>query len=136
MIAANAVSVCEAALGWTVAYTKDRKVFDKPIAEFQNTRFKVAELAAQVQSARIFVDRCIELAVADKLDSIDAAMLKMFTTELQCKVVDECLQFFGGYGYMLEFPIARAYIDSRVRRIAGGSSEVMREIVSRRIFET
>jgi len=135
MISANAVSVCEAALGWTVEYTKDRKVFDKPIAEFQNTRFKVAELAAQVQSARIFVDRCIELAVADKLDSIDAAMLKMLTTELQCKVVDECLQFFGGYGYMLEYPIARAYIDSRVRRIAGGSSEVMREIVSRRIFE-
>jgi len=135
IIAANAVSVSEAALGWTVEYTKERKAFGKLIAEFQNTRFKVAELAAQVQSARIFVDRCIELAMAEKLDSTDAAMLKMLTTELQCKVVDECLQFFGGYGYMLEYPIARAYIDSRVRRIAGGSSEVMREIISRRIFE-
>jgi acyl-CoA dehydrogenase len=135
IISANAVAVSEAALGWTVDYTKERKAFGKLIAEFQNTRFKVAELAAQVQSARIFVDRCIELAMAEKLDSTDAAMLKMLTTELQCKVVDECLQFFGGYGYMLEYPIARAYIDSRVRRIAGGSSEVMREIISRRIFE-
>jgi acyl-CoA dehydrogenase len=136
IISVNAVAVSEAALGWTVEYTKDRKAFGRPIAEFQNTRFKVAELTAQVQSARIFVDRCIELVLADKLDSNDAAMLKLVTTELQCKVVDECLQFFGGYGYMLEFPIARAYIDSRVRRIAGGSSEVMREIISRRIFQS
>ncbi len=135
IISANSVAVSEAALGWTVEYTKERKAFGKLIADFQNTRFKVAELAAHVQSARIFVDRCIELAMAEKLDSTDAAMLKMLTTELQCKVVDECLQFFGGYGYMLEYPIARAYIDSRVRRIAGGSSEVMREIISRRIFE-
>jgi acyl-CoA dehydrogenase len=135
IISASAVAVCEAVLGWTVDYTKDRKAFGKPIAEFQNTRFKVAELAAQTQSARVFVDRCIGLAAADALDSTDAAMLKMLTTELQCKVVDECLQFFGGYGYILEYPIARAYIDSRVRRIAGGSSEVMREIVARRIFD-
>ena len=133
MISANAVSVCEAALGWTVEYTKDRKVFDKPIAEFQNTRFKVAELAAQVQSARIFVDRCIELAVADKLDSIDAAMLKMLTTELQCKVVDECLQFFGGYGFMREYEICRLYADARVLRIYGGTSEIMRELISRNL---
>ena len=135
IISVNSVAVSEAALGWTVEYTKDRKAFGKPIAEFQNTRFKVAGLTAEVQAARLFVDRCIELAVAGDLDSIDAAMLKMLTTELQCKVVDECLQFFGGYGYMLEYPIARAYIDSRVRRIAGGSSEVMREIISRKIFE-
>jgi acyl-CoA dehydrogenase len=83
----------------------------------------------------VYVDRCIELALENKLDSTDAAMLKMVAGELQCKVVDECLQFFGGYGYMLEFPIAHAYIDSRIRRIAGGSSEVMREIVSRKIFD-
>jgi acyl-CoA dehydrogenase len=95
----------------------------------------VAELAALVQSARVFVDRCIELAVDDKLDSTDAAMAKMVASELQCRVVDECLQFFGGYGYTLDYPIAHAYIDARVRRIAGGSSEVMREIVSRKIFQ-
>jgi acyl-CoA dehydrogenase len=135
IISVNAVAICEAALQWTVDYTKDRKAFGKHISEFQNTRFKVAELTAQVQSARVFVDRCIGLALDNKLDATDAAMAKMVSTELQCKVVDECLQFFGGYGYMLEFPIARAYIDSRVRRIAGGSSEVMREIVSRKIFE-
>jgi acyl-CoA dehydrogenase len=135
IISANAVAVSEAALGWTVEYTRGRKAFGKPIAEFQNTRFKIAELTAQVQSARIFVDRCVELALAEKLDGTDAAMLKLVTTELQCKVVDECLQFFGGYGYMLDSPIAHAYIDSRVRRITGGSSEVMREIIGRKIFQ-
>ncbi len=135
ILSANAVAVSEAALGWTVEYTRGRKAFGKTIAEFQNTRFKVAELTAQVQSARIFVDRCIELALEEKLDGTDAAMLKLVTTELQCKVVDECLQFFGGYGYMLESPIAHAYIDSRVRRITGGSSEVMREIIGRKIFQ-
>jgi acyl-CoA dehydrogenase len=135
IISANAVAVSEAALGWTIDYTRGRKAFGKPIAEFQNTRFKVAELTAQVQSARIFVDRCVELALAEKLDGTDAAMLKLVTTELQCKVVDECLQFFGGYGYMLDNPIAHAYIDSRVRRITGGSSEVMREIIGRKIFQ-
>src|SRR6202023_3761950 len=106
---------------------------DKLISDFQNTRFKVAELAAQVQSARIFVDRCIELAVAEKLDSTDAAMLKMLTTELQCKVVDECLQFFGGYGYMLEYPIARAYIDARVARIFAGTNEIMKVIIAKQM---
>ncbi|HKT73185.1 MAG TPA: acyl-CoA dehydrogenase family protein [Steroidobacteraceae bacterium] len=135
IIAVNAIAVCEGVLQWTVDYTKERKAFGQRICDFQNTRFKVAELSAQVQSARVFVDRCIELALDNKLDSIDAAMAKMVASELQCKVVDECLQFFGGYGYMLEYPIARAYIDTRVRRIAGGSSEVMREIVSRKIFE-
>lgn len=135
IIAVNAVAVCEGALQWTVDYTRERKAFGTRICDFQNTRFKVAEMAAQVQAARVFVDRCIELALEGKLDSTDAAMAKMLASELQCKVVDECLQFFGGYGYMLEYPIARAYIDSRVRRIAGGSSEVMREIISRKVFE-
>jgi alkylation response protein AidB-like acyl-CoA dehydrogenase len=136
IISVNAVAVSEAVLEWTVAYTRDRKAFGKSIAEFQNTRFKIAEYTSQVQGARVFVDRCIELALQNNLDSTDAAMLKMVTSELQCKVVDECLQFFGGYGYMLEYPIAHAYIDSRIRRIAGGSSEVMREIVSRKIFQS
>jgi alkylation response protein AidB-like acyl-CoA dehydrogenase len=136
IIAVNAVATCEAVLEWTVNYTRERKAFGRPIAEFQNTRFKVAELTAHTQSARVFVDRCIELAVEDRLDSTDAAMAKMLASELQCRVVDECLQFFGGYGYTLDFPIAHAYIDARVRRIAGGSSEVMREIISRKVFES
>ena len=136
IIAVNAVATCEAVLEWTVKYTRERKAFGRPIAEFQNTRFKVAELTAHTQSARVFVDRCIELAVEDRLDSTDAAMAKMLASELQCRVVDECLQFFGGYGYTLDFPIAHAYIDARVRRIAGGSSEVMREIISRKVFES
>jgi acyl-CoA dehydrogenase len=135
IIAANAIATCEAVLEWTVSYTRERKAFGKRIAEFQNTRFKVAELTALVQGARVFVDRCIELAVANQLDSTDSAMAKMVASELQCKVVDECLQFFGGYGYTLDYPIAHAYIDARVRRIAGGSSEVMREIVSRKVFQ-
>jgi alkylation response protein AidB-like acyl-CoA dehydrogenase len=135
IIAVNAVAISEAVLEYTVSYTRDRKVFGKSVAEFQNTRFKIAEYSSLVQGARVFVDRCIELALANQLDGVDSAMVKMVTTELQCKVVDECLQFFGGYGYMLEYPIAHAYIDSRIRRIAGGSSEVMREIVSRRIFQ-
>lgn len=134
IISANAMAICEAALAWTVAYTQERKAFGQQIAEFQNTRFKIAELTAQFQSARVFIDRCIELAKDDRLDSTDAAMAKLVSTELQCKLVDECLQFFGGYGYMLEYPIAHAYIDTRIRRIAGGSSEVMREIISRKIF--
>jgi acyl-CoA dehydrogenase len=135
IISVNAVAICEAVLEWTVAYTRERKAFGKTIADFQNTRFKIAELTAQTQGVRVFIDRCIELALQDKLDSTDAAMAKMVATELQCKLVDECLQFFGGYGYMLEYPIAHVYIDTRIRRIAGGSSEVMREIVSRKIFD-
>jgi len=134
-IAASAMAVCEAALRWTVDYTKERRAFGQRICDFQNTRFKMAELQAQVQATRVFVDRCLELVLDNKLDSVDAAAAKMLASELQCKVVDECLQFFGGYGYMLEYPIAKAYIDSRMRRIAGGSSEIMRDIISRRMFE-
>jgi len=134
IIAVNATATCEAVLEWTVQYTRERKAFGRAIAEFQNTRFKVAELTALTQGVRVFVDRCIELAVDNRLDSTDAAMAKMVASELQCRLVDECLQFFGGYGYTLDYPIAHAYIDARVRRIAGGSSEVMREIISRRVF--
>ncbi len=133
-IAVSAVGACEGILGYTVDYTKERRVFGKSVSEFQNTRFKVAELAAQVQAARVFVDRCIELAVDHQLDPTTAAMAKMLAGELQCKVADECLQFYGGYGYMMEYQIAHAYLDARIRRIAGGSSEVMREIISRKVF--
>jgi alkylation response protein AidB-like acyl-CoA dehydrogenase len=133
-IAVSAITVAETALGWTVEYTKQRKAFGKAIGDFQNTRFKLAELHADILAKRVFVDRCIELLLQKKLTAVDAAAAKLLCTELQCKVVDECLQFFGGYGYMLEYPIARAYIDSRIRRIAGGTSEIMREIIGRELF--
>lgn len=133
-IAVSALSVAEAAIGWTVDYTKSRRAFGQAIADFQNTRFKLAELHAETLAKRVFVDRCIQLHLEKKLSAVDAASAKMLAGELQVKVVDECLQFFGGYGYMLEYPIARAYIDSRIRRIAGGSSEIMREIISRELL--
>lgn len=133
-IAVSAIMAAETALQWTVDYTRERKAFGKSISDFQNTRFKLGELSAEVLAKRVFVDRCIELLLEKKLDAVDAAAAKMLCTELQCKLVDECLQFFGGYGYMLEYPIARAYVDARVRRIAGGSSEIMREILGRRLF--
>jgi acyl-CoA dehydrogenase len=134
-IAISAITVAESALGWTIDYTKGRKAFGKTISDFQNTRFKLAELHGEILAKRVFVDRCVELLLNKQLSAVDAAAAKMLCTELQCKVVDECLQFFGGYGYMLEYPIARAYIDSRVRKIAGGSSEIMREIIGRELFQ-
>lgn len=133
-IAVSAVAAAEAALEWTIAYTRERKAFGQAIADFQNTRFKLAELHAETLATRVFVDRCIELHMQKRLSAVDAAAAKMLCGELQCRVVDECLQFYGGYGYMLEYPIARAYVDARIRRIAGGSSEIMREIISRDLF--
>lgn len=134
-IACSAITVAENALRWTIDYTMERKAFGQTIADFQNTRFKVAELHAEALAKRAFVDKCIELHLRKELSATDAAAAKMLCTELQCKVVDECLQFFGGYGYMMEYPIARAYIDSRIRRIAGGTSEIMRDIVARELFK-
>ncbi|MDB5968334.1 MAG: Acyl-CoA dehydrogenase [Hydrocarboniphaga sp.] len=133
-IAVSAITVAESALRWTIDYTKERKAFGQTISDFQNTRFKIAELHADTLAKRVFVDRCIALHLDKQLSAVDAAAAKMLCTELQCKVVDECLQFFGGYGYMLEYPIARAYIDSRIRKIAGGASEIMREIIGRELF--
>jgi acyl-CoA dehydrogenase len=133
-ISVSAIAVVEAVLQWTIDYTKGRKAFGRAISEYQNTRFKIAELYAEALAKRTFVDRCIELHLQGNLSPIAAAAAKMLCTELQCKAVDECLQFFGGYGYMTEYPIARAYIDSRIRRIAGGSSEIMREIIGRKLF--
>jgi len=133
-IAVSAITVVETVIEWTVVYTKQRKAFGRTIADFQNTRFKVAELHAEALAKRAFVDRCIELHLRKQLSPVTAAAAKMLCTELQCRAVDECLQFFGGYGYMLEYPIARAYIDARIRRIAGGTSEIMREIIGRELF--
>jgi alkylation response protein AidB-like acyl-CoA dehydrogenase len=126
-----AISSAEAALQWTKDYVRERKAFGKPVADFQNTRFKLAEMATEIQIGRVFVDRCLELHLQGKLDVPTAAMLKYWSTDLQCKVIDECVQLHGGYGYMLEYPIARAWADSRVQRIYAGTNEIMKEIISR-----
>ena len=126
-----ALAACEGAFEWTLDYVKERKAFDKPIIGFQNTRFKLAELKADITAGRTFVDRCLELHLESRLDVPTAAMLKQWSTDLQCRVMDECLQLFGGYGYMTEYPIARAWADSRVQRIYAGTNEIMKEIVAR-----
>ena len=130
-IAISAVAAAQAAIDWTVVYVKDRKVFGQPVASFQNTRFKLAELQTEVQVAQVFVDKCSELVCQDKLDTATASMAKYWTTDLQCKVMDECVQLFGGYGYMWEYPITRAYADARVQRIYGGTNEIMKEVITR-----
>ncbi len=126
-----ALAACEGAFGWTLDYVKERKAFGKPILGFQNTRFKMAEMKADITAGRTFVDRCLEMHLHGKLDVPTAAMLKQWTTDLQCRVMDECLQLFGGYGYMWEYPISRAWADSRVQRIYAGTNEIMKEIVAR-----
>jgi alkylation response protein AidB-like acyl-CoA dehydrogenase len=130
-IAVTAVSSAQAAIDWTVQYTKERKVFGQAVASYQNTRYTLAELQTEVQVARVFVDKCLELVCADKLDTATASMAKYWTTDLQCKVMDECLQLHGGYGYMWEYPITRAYADARVQRIYGGTNEIMKEVITR-----
>ena len=130
-IAVSAVASAEAGLQATIAYTRDREAFGKRILDFQNTRFTLATLKAQIAMARTFVDRCIELLCEGRLDAATAAMAKLETTELQFRALDACLQLHGGYGYMQEYPIAKAWADARVQRIYGGSNEIMREIVGR-----
>jgi alkylation response protein AidB-like acyl-CoA dehydrogenase len=130
-IAVAAVAAAEAAIGWTVEYVRDRKAFGTPIGSFQNTRFELAEMRTEVDVGQAYVDRCVEALNAGELTAEDAAGAKWWCTELQGRVVDRCLQLHGGYGYMLEYPIARAYADARVTRIYGGSNEIMKEIVGR-----
>ncbi|MEK9720529.1 MAG: acyl-CoA dehydrogenase family protein [Quisquiliibacterium sp.] len=130
-IAISAVESAQAAIDWTVAYTKERKVFGTSVASFQNTRFKLAELQTEVQVARVFVDKCVSLLIDEKLDTATASMAKYWCSDLQCKVIDECLQLHGGYGYMWEYPIARAFADARVQRIYGGTNEIMKEVITR-----
>lgn len=130
-IAITAVAAAQAAIDWTLDYVKQRKVFGQSVASFQNTRHTLAELQTQVQVARVFVDKCCELIVQDELDTETASMAKYWTTDLQCKVMDECVQLFGGYGYMWEYPITRAYADARVQRIYGGTNEIMKEVIAR-----
>ncbi len=126
--------VSETVIGWTVDYTANRKAFGKTIGDFQNTQFKLAELQTEATIGRVFTDQCIAKFMRGELDAVDAAMAKMWLSNLHCKVVDECLQLFGGWGYMWEYPIARAYADARVVKIAGGSIEVMKHIIGRKLF--
>ena len=127
--AIRGVSSSEAALRWTLAYVAERKMFGQTLGDFQNTRFKLAELHAEVLAQRVFVDRCIELHLQRRFDAVDAAAAKLVATELQGKVMDQCLQFFGGWGYMWEYPIARAFADARMCRVGGGAVEVMKQII-------
>lgn len=130
-IAITGVASAQAAINWTLDYVRERKTFGKPVASFQNTRFKLAEMQSQVQIAQVFVDKCTELLMADQLDAATASMAKYWVSDLQCKVIDECMQLHGGYGYMWEYPIARAWADSRVQRIYGGTNEIMKEVIAR-----
>lgn len=133
-IAVNAIAMAESALEHTITYVKERKAFGRSVAEFQNTQFKLAEMHTEVEAARVYLDRCIELHLQKKLDVPTAAAVKYFTTDLQCKVIDECLQLHGGYGYMWEYPIARMFADARVQRIYGGTNEIMKSIISRAVL--
>ena len=131
LLALGGVAAMEYALRLTVDYARSRKLFGQALLEMQNTRFKLAELKTQVHVSRLLIDDCISKLRDGTLDTATASMAKLFVTEAQCRVVDECLQFFGGYGYTTEYPISKLYVDARVQRIYGGASEVMKEIVAR-----
>lgn len=131
IIANQAISAIERALAVTVDYVKQRKAFGKAIIDFQNTAFKLAELKSEATMARVFVDHCVGIHLEGKLDPTTASMAKLNLTELQCKVMDECLQLHGGYGYMNEYPIARMFRDARVQRIYGGTNEIMKILIAR-----
>ncbi|MDF1630738.1 MAG: acyl-CoA dehydrogenase family protein [Alcanivoracaceae bacterium] len=133
-IAINGLAMAESALEHTIRYVKERRAFGKAIAEFQNTQFKLAELHTEVEVGRAYVDRCLELHLQGKLDVPTAAASKYYITDLQCRVIDECLQLHGGYGYMWEYPIARMFADARVQRIYGGTNEIMKQIIGRAIL--
>ncbi|WP_040701279.1 acyl-CoA dehydrogenase family protein [Nocardia vinacea] len=130
-ISVGAVAQARAALEMTITYVRDRTVFGKPVAHFQNTKFELAAIAAEVEAAQTMLDAAITALVAGELSPVDAAKTKLFCTEMQGRVVDRCLQLHGGYGYILESPIARLYADARVSRIYGGTSEVMKTIISK-----
>ena len=134
-IAVGAVANAKAILEATIDYTKERKAFGTTVASFQNTQFKLAELSAEIDCAEVYTDRCTELLLDDKLDTVTASKAKLLTTDLQCKVADECLQLFGGWGYMWEYPVCRAFADSRIQRIYGGTNEIMKLIISRELMK-
>jgi alkylation response protein AidB-like acyl-CoA dehydrogenase len=132
-IAITGVSMARAALGWTLDYVKQRTAFGASIASFQNTKFVLAEVKTEVDVAQAYIDQCVSALNAGTLDPAEAAEAKLFATELQTRVIDRCVQLFGGYGYMIEYPIARAYIDARVTTIYGGTSEIMKTIIAKSI---
>jgi acyl-CoA dehydrogenase len=129
LIGLGAVAVAESAVELTARYVKERKAFGKALMDLQNTRFKLAECKTEARIGRVFVDDCIQRFLAGRLDSVTAAMAKYWLTDCQCRIVDECVQLHGGYGYMQEYPIAGMWVDSRVQRIYAGSNEIMKEIV-------
>ncbi|MDE1010241.1 MAG: acyl-CoA dehydrogenase family protein [Paraburkholderia fungorum] len=131
IIGIGAIAAAEAAIRHTLAYVRERKAFGKTLLEFQNTRFKLAERQTEVTIGRVFIDHCIEKLLIGTLDASTASMAKWWGTQKQCEIVDECLQFFGGFGYMLEYPIARMYQDARVQKIYGGTNEIMKELIAR-----
>jgi len=131
IIAIGAVAQAEAGLEWTIEYVKGRKAFGKAIGDFQNTRFRLADVKTEVTIGRAFVDQCLEKHMNGGLDPTTAAMAKLWTTEMENRVLDICLQLHGGYGYMWEYPIARAWADARIARIYGGTNEIMRELIGR-----
>jgi acyl-CoA dehydrogenase len=130
----QAIGAAEGAMAITVDYVMERKAFGQTIASFQNTRFKLAEVKTEIALCRAFYEKCADAYSRGELTADDAAMLKYAATEMQCKTIDDCLQLFGGYGYTSEYPISRFYTDSRIQRIYGGTSEIMREMVARSIL--
>jgi alkylation response protein AidB-like acyl-CoA dehydrogenase len=130
-IAMSAVAAARQALRWTLDYAKAREAFGQPIGSFQNSRFWLAEMKTEIDVAEVFIDRCVEALDAGELTAEEAAEAKWWCTELQKRVVDTCVQLHGGYGYMLEYPIARSYVDARIQTIYGGTTEIMKEIIGR-----
>ncbi len=135
VVGLSAIAAAEGVLEKTVQYTKERMAFGKPISELQNTRFKLAEVATEVTIGRSFADRCVELHTEKKLDQSTASMCKYWLTELQGKAADECLQLHGGYGYIWEYAVARAWADARVQRIYAGTNEIMKELIARNVLK-
>jgi alkylation response protein AidB-like acyl-CoA dehydrogenase len=130
-IAATGVAAARAAFDQTLAYVKERHAFGQPVGSFQNSRFRMAEMATEIEIAQTFVDRCVLALNAGELSAEEAAMAKWWCTELQGRVADACVQLHGGYGYMTEYPVARAFADARITRIYGGTTEIMKEIIGR-----
>ena len=128
MIGVGAVATMERAVAITTKYAKERKAFGQTLIEFQNTRFKLAQCKTEAHIGRVFIDNCIEKVYRRQMDAVTAAMAKYWLTECQCRIVDECVQLHGGYGYMTEYPIARMWTDSRVQRIYAGTNEIMLEV--------
>jgi alkylation response protein AidB-like acyl-CoA dehydrogenase len=131
MLGIAAVKACDVMIAQTLAYVRERKVFGKRVMDFQNTRFKLAEAKTKTEVLRAFIDRCVEKLLKNELDTATASMAKFWGSQVRCEIADECLQLHGGYGYMMEYPIARAYADARIQKIYGGTNEIMKDLIAR-----